>query len=196
MQRLIEAVKRAAAEGINSTGTPRWGVVTSVKVSQSGVYVRASLQPEDTMTGWLPVTQCAAGGNMTVLTVPEPGWQAFVIPDLGHAEHGVVVGFSHSDAVPMPTVPDDIGAGGRDLAPGETLLMGPGGAVFLRLSAGVAYLKGNLHVEGDIVASGDISDHNSEHETLADFRSAYDAHKHSGVQSGSAVSGTTDHAIS
>jgi hypothetical protein len=48
----------------------------------------------------------------------------------------------------------------------------------------------NLNVNGNILATGDITDQiNTTNESIRDLRGIYDAHTHSGVQSGDANTG-------
>ena len=195
MQALIEQIKRQAAAVASSIGTLRWGFVASVDPSRPAVRVR--VMPEDVLTGWLPVLQNAAGAGISVVTVPQVGWQAAMMPDAGQAEHYVLLGFAHSDMQPLPQVAADINASGTTpLAPGETLLIGPDGGVFLRISGAVAFLNGDLHVQGNIVATGDISDRADVRGTVNALRDAYNEHGHPGVQRGGDVTDTTNHPVS
>ena len=59
-------------------------------------------------------------------------------------------------------------------------------------AAGGVTINANLLIDGDLKVTGDITDKNGEHGTLAQLRDAYDIHKHRDVQFGSASTGTTD----
>lgn len=186
---LSNAVLARMAGLMRSVGQPRWGTVASVDAARPAVRVR--LQPEDVLTGWLPVLTQAAGGGWSVLTVPTPGMQAMVIPDNGDAWNGVVVGFSHSDAARPASVPDEAGTGGTlnptatALRAGETLLTGPGGQV-IRIGPDGIYMRGAVTIDGSLRVNGQVED---QYGTLNGLRTHYNAHRH--VETGS-VTGTTD----
>ena len=212
MQRLIEAMKRQAAEVANTRGVPRWGFVESVDPTRPAV--RVLLQPENALTGWLPIAQQGAGGNATSVTIPVPGWQALVVSDTGDIEHGTVVGFAHSDAQQIPATPNAAGTGGTPngsttpYTAGETVLASPGGSVVRLGAGGSLYLKpgggtvaidgsltvnGNLTVQQNITAVQNITDLNGAHGTMGALRTAYDTHTHQvpNVQAGSSTPTTT-----
>ncbi|MDR3538812.1 MAG: phage baseplate assembly protein V [Acetobacteraceae bacterium] len=208
--RLIAAIKRHAAALDGTRGGFRWGIVQSV--DPVNMRVRVMIQPEGVLSGWLPITQTGAGGGLTLVTVPQAGWQAAIVADNDEAEHGVVVGFAHNDASPMPSVANAIGGSAAPAQPGETILSGPNGAV-LRINengtifiAGDTFIEGNLTVSKDILgqqnvrAVQDITDQNQTHGSVATLRSAYNTHEHpvTGVQAGSSTvtTGTTNDPVS
>ena len=45
-------------------------------------------------------------------------------------------------------------------------------------------LSGDIHLTGNLVASGNVSDQGGSHGTLAQLRTIYDAHVHPNVQNG------------
>lgn len=195
--RLIAAIKRHAAALDGTHGVFRWGSVASV--DPVTMRVRVEIQPEGVLSGWLPIVQTGAGGGLTLVTVPQIGWQAAVVSDNGEAEHGVVVGFSHTDASPMPSVANAIAGSAATAQPGETILSGPGGAVLRICADGTIFIAGNTNIQGTLTVSGDIlgqgniratldvTDRNMQHGSLATLRTAYDAHAHpvTSVQAGS-----------
>ena len=195
MQRVIEAIKRIAMEAALTQGQPRWGIVDGVDVARPAV--RLKIQPEGTLTGWLPLTQQAAGAGASSFTVPKVGWQAAVMPDLGDAEHPIVMGFAHNDGAQIPPTPNAIGTGGTPsttaapLVEGETVIIGADGTVIRLGGAAGPYIKpggGTLFVDGHVKANGDLID---QHGSLDRLRGNYDAHRHPDPQGG--ISGLTDH---
>ncbi|MGZ3272372.1 MAG: phage baseplate assembly protein V [Caulobacteraceae bacterium] len=53
-----------------------------------------------------------------------------------------------------------------------------------------------VEVEHDLKVKGNITDQSGTNtKTVADLRAAYDAHKHTGVTAGGALTGTTDHTV-
>ena len=207
---LISLIKRVAAGLINQRAHGRWGIVESV--NPDGPLVRVMIQPDNVLSGWIPVLQQAAGAGATFLTVPEPGWQAFLNFDHGEHEHGVVVGFAHNDGAALPALPNAPGSGGTPsagkiaLAPGESAFLGPFGSafrfnangdIFMQPGSGTLKIDGHLTVNGNVTAQQNITavqqitDLNGTGGggTLSALRTAYDNHRHGDVVNGG---GTTD----
>jgi phage gp45-like len=99
-----------------------------------------------------------------------------VLPQEGHAEHGVVIGRAWSDQARTPPAPS-----------GEFWLVHQTGS-FLKLTAdgairlnGEVFVTGNVRVTGNITATGHVRDG---HGALADLRTRYNAHTHSDPQGG------------
>jgi len=188
MSELFNMMKAAAVAVASAQGQPRWGSVINIDAPRGAV--RVLMQPENVLSGWLPLALQSAGAGMTMLTVPTVGSQAFVIPDTGDAEHGVVVGFAHNDGAQVPKAPAANGTGGipsttmAPLTPGETLIFGNDGTVIRFGGAAGPYFKpggGTLFVDGNIVANGEISDR---HGSLDRLRGHYNAHRHVDPQGG------------
>jgi hypothetical protein len=198
----LEAViRRHVADALGSIGRPRWGTVTSVDPARMAV--RMLMHPDDVESGWIPVLQRGAGPTAADAIIPQIGWTGYTVPDLLDASHPVVMGFIHTDAAPLPTIPATAGTtpGTPNATPvtaqaGERVLIG-GGGISMRFGAnGVLYINapGGIQTDGgrvvhnsDVVANGDIYDKAGAHNTLATLRSDYDAHKHyvENVQPGS-----------
>lgn len=184
------AARAAALEA--TTARPRWGVVASV--DPAGPYVRVKLKPEDVLTGWMPVLQQAAGGGWSVTTLPTPGMQALVIFDLGDAQNGIVVGFSHSTGARLASIPASEGAGGTvnptatPLAAGETVLSGPDGQA-IRIGPAGIYLRGTVMIDGNLRVNGHVNDKIG---TLDGLRQHYNAHRHQETGSLTQATNTPD----
>lgn len=186
MQELLEAFAGRASAMDNMEGRPRFGIVASVE--PSGPSVRVRIQPEDVLSGWLPILS-PAGGDGAAVVVPKPGWVAFLVPDLGDAGHGVVLGFVHTDGAPLPSVPEAPGAGGVQSdesvparsgewivrAFGSVIRMTPSGDIYMRPASGTVKIDGNLTVNGNV--SDKIG-------SLDRLRTRYNAHIHTGPGSG------------
>ena len=192
---IVDAVRRIAAAHATVAAQPRWGFVTSV--DPAGPHVRLSLQPEGTDTGWLPVCIQNAGAGTTFAVIPDLGWMAFVVPDMGYQDSLVVVGFAPNAITPMPLVQNVIGTGGM---PASSTAPAVAGEVIVRTKAGTTLRlcangdvvirpgSGNLLVDGTVRANGDVYDR---HGSLDRLRGNYDAHTHGGVQSGGSNTSTT-----
>ena len=162
MDRFLNIVKAHAAALDRAQGQPRFGLVSSVDPQRYAV--RVSLQPEGVLTGWLPVLSQWVGAGWGVVCLPAAGDQVLVLPQDGEAEHGVVVGGSYSDRALPPAAPA-----------GELWLVHRSGANLRLANDGTVRVHGDLHVEGSVFASGDVSD---SHGSLARLRGIYDAHTH------------------
>jgi hypothetical protein len=122
MSELYNQMKTAAAAVNGLQGQSRWGVITSSRQTDTGYEVRVTYQPENIMTGWLPVLSPMVGSGWGLVSPPAQGMQAFVIPDSGFGEHGVVAGMAFSRQA-MPPTP-----GNNPVKPGQFALMHQNGS--------------------------------------------------------------------
>ena len=122
------------------------------------------------------------GAGWGLACPPSPGDQVLVLPQEGHAENGVIVGCSYSEQARPPLID------GNPVPSGEAVLFHASGA-YLRLGNDGSFVLSaangkQVTVAGDLVVTGDISDRNGTHQTVAALRHAYDQHVHGGVASG------------
>lgn len=162
MDRLVNALKGSAAALDQRIGQPRFATVISV--NPDSYTVRVQLQPENVVTGWLPVLSPWIGAGWGWTAPPAPGDQVLVIPQEGDAEHGVVAGCSFSDAQRPPATPV-----------GEIWITHQTGSSLRLLNDGTVRISGDLHVDGNVYVSNDIADG---HGALSSLRVHYDAHTH------------------
>jgi phage gp45-like len=103
-----------------------------------------------------------------------PGAQVLVIAQEGDAEQGVVIGAVWS-AVDTPMA----------ATAGELWLRHQSGS-FLKLQndGTIAMAAPQVNITGNLVVSGDISDQNGAHGTVAALRNSYDTHAHSVPEGG------------
>lgn len=122
---LMNQVKAQAHAVASRMGSGRWGLITSTRKTDTGYEVRVKLQPEDVLTGWLPVLSPMVGNGWGIVSPPALNNQAFVIPQEGRADHGVVVGmaFNNQDLPPQP--------GGNAVAEGQFALVHKNGSYLL-----------------------------------------------------------------
>lgn len=137
MDRFLNALKAQASALDQSMGQPRFGVVASVDSARHAVRVR--VQPEDVLTGWLPVLVPWVGAGWGMACPPSPGDQVLLLPQEGDAENGLVVGACYSDKARPPPAP-----------PGELWLVHRSGAALRLSNDGTVRVQGDLHVDGDI----------------------------------------------
>lgn len=103
MDRISNYLKGIAETQANAQGKPRFGVVTSYKPGLAKV----QLQPENVLTGWLPVCSTSVGNGWGIHIPLRPGDQVCVLPQDGHAGHGVIVGRVYSDTNQPPDATSD-----------------------------------------------------------------------------------------
>lgn len=165
---------KAGAGGLDGrTGVARFGLVSSF--DPAAYAARILLQPENVLTGWLPVLSLWVGAGWGLAAPLVPGAQVLVIAQEGDAEQGVVMGAIWS-AVDQPLA-----------APaGELWLQHQSGSFVKLLNNGTIALQASqVNLTGNLVVSGDISDQAGAHGTVAALRQAYDQHVHSTPQGGS-----------
>ncbi len=170
MDRFMNALRGQAASMDLAAGKPRFAVVSSVDPTRA--VVRVMFQPENLLSGWLPLLSSWVGIGWGFCCPPSPGDQVLVLPHDGDPENGVVIGGIWHDNGAPPQTPS-----------GELWMVHSSGS-FLKLKsdgsiAGQATqftFQGNLTVTGNIVASGDVQDGSG---TLARLRGHYDTHIHS-----------------
>lgn len=187
---LLNVIRGIVGEMISQQGVARHARVTSVDPVRA--LVKVSYDEGGTTSGWLPVVQMAAGGGWSSVTLPEPGTQVYVGTDMGHMDHGVVIGAVHSTAQPPGGATPYGSDQAQPLVPGETTFRHRSGAS-LRLTNGAVEINGTLRVNGDVMVRGQIRDLNGVHGSLDDLRQAYNAHRHPDAQGGTV--GPTDHPI-
>jgi phage baseplate assembly protein gpV len=174
MDSLLNVLKMHASALDNSQARPRFALVTSVDPTTATA--RVTLQPENVLTGWLPILAPSTGAGWGIWCPPLPGDQVLVLAQEGDAEHGVIVGRAFSLTDPPPPA-----------AAGELWLTHSSGSSVRLLNSGTIVMtgpvlvQGTVTVDGDVVVSGNVSD---QHATLADLRAHYNIHTHTDSRGG------------
>jgi phage baseplate assembly protein gpV len=164
---------KAQAGGLDGlSGVARFGLVSSF--DPSAYAARVLIQPENVLSGWLPILSTWVGAGWGLAAPLTPGAQVLVVAQEGDAEQGVILGAVWS-AVDKPL----------GTPAGELWLQHQSGS-FLKLhnDGTIALQAAVVNVTGNFVVSGDISDRNGAHGTLASLRNAYDTHTHTDPQGG------------
>ncbi len=168
MDRFLNVLKAQAAALDRVQAQPRFGIVTST--DPIGGTARVQLQPENVLSGWLPVLSPWTGAGWGMSCPPTPGDQVLVLAQEGDAQHGIIVGRAFSLSQPPPPAPA-----------GELWVVHASGS-FLKLSNdgtihinGPVSVTGSLTVSGNIAAGGDVSDY---HAALSALRTHYNGHVH------------------
>jgi phage baseplate assembly protein gpV len=156
MDRLLNALKGQGANQDQTTGAPRFGIVTSV--DPASATARVTLQPEGVLTGWLPLLSPWVGAGWGLVCFPAPGDQVLVIPQEGDAEQGLILASTWSAQAAPPVAPN-----------GEFWLVHSTGASLKLQNDGTVRINGDLHVTGDVYDT---------HGPLSGLRAHYDAHTH------------------
>lgn len=203
MSRAFNGILGLAARQAASQATARWGLVEAFDPDTYTVRVR--IQPEDRLTGWLPISTPLVGDGLGLMVGPTAGQQAFLVPQEGDAGSFVVTGFAFSDQSRVPESKASIRGQPVKVRPGEVAIVGPKGSQVRIAADGTIYMQGPVNMEGDLTVSGDIhceqnvladqnveakqsvkADQNVEakadvkdaHGTLDELRQNYNQHKH------------------
>lgn len=164
---------KAHAGGLDGlAGVARFGLVSSF--DPSAYAARVLIQPENVLSGWLPIVSAWVGAGWGLAAPLTPGAQVLVIAQEGDAEQGGIIGAVWS------TVDQPMAA-----PAGELWLQHQSGSfVKLHNDGTIALQAPVVKVTGNLVVTGDISDQNGGHGTMGGLRSAYDAHTHAVPQGG------------
>lgn len=219
MEQYLNALKRHVGNMDSQMPQPRMGVVQSYNPASHTA--RVLIQPEETLSGWLPIATGMTGNGWGVVIPPVIGQQVFMVPHDGDHRSLVIVGSVFSKTNLPPKTSAAIAGEAAAIVPGQVAIVSQDGSVVIRLGAdGTLYIKGAASVsietpvanvtspQVNVVAttqvnmttpmltvSGDIQDQNGSRGTLAGLRTAYDAHKHLGVQAGTGTTLTTTNPI-
>ncbi len=169
MDRFLNALRAQAGALDQAIAQPRFALVASV--DPTTYTARVLLQPENVLSGWLPILTAWVGNGWGLAAPPSPGDQVLVLAHEGDAEHGIIAGCAYSLAATTPGAPA-----------GEFWLIHQSGSFIKLLANGTIAINateitvtGTLAVSGDISASGNVADG---YGTLATLRGDYDAHTH------------------
>jgi phage baseplate assembly protein V len=172
MEHLLNFIKAGAGGLDGRSGVARFGLVSSF--DPAAYAVRVLLQPENVLTGWLPVVSPWVGAGWGLAAPLVPGAQVLVIAQEGDAEQGVVMGAIWSTVDKPMAAPA-----------GELWLRHQSGSFIKLLNDGsIALQAPTVNVAGNLVVSGDVSDQGGTHGTVAALRQAYDQHVHGVPQGG------------
>lgn len=187
-----DTIKQMIRDALGQQAAVRYGTVANVDSKMHRVKV--TLQPEGTLTPWLPVLTQAAGAGWGFAMHMDVGMQVALTGTHGSNSDLLVMGAVHSSVDMPPAPPNAIGTGGTastTSAPavaGEAVLTHKSGATLRLCADGSVYIKGALRLDGTLTANGDVFDR---HGSLDRLRGNYDAHVHGNVQNGGGQTGTT-----
>lgn len=174
MNRLQNEMRLQAQRAMSEMATVRFGLVDAYDPGAYAVKVR--YQPDDTISGWLPIKSLWAGNNCGFQVGPEIGMEAVVLFQEGEHEAGLVVAFGFNDVErPLP-VPS-----------GEAWLTHKSGSLIkfhndgtVEMQATAFNMTGDVNLTGTLTATGDVKAGSISLKT----------HKHGGVSPGGGTTGT------
>lgn len=161
MSSALEILRSAGAQ-LDSVAHPRIGIVASS--DSSTATVRVQIQPENVLSGWLPVAAQWVGSGWGISCPPSIGDQVVVIFQEGSVESGIVIGRLYSNAVRPP-----------EAALGELIIRHQTGSTVRLANDGIIYIDGDLHVSGDVYDG---------HGALSALRHHYNGHTHTDSRGG------------
>ena len=163
MDTFLNLIRGHASQLDQSWAHPRVAIVTSV--DPATFTARVTVQPENVLSGWLPIASPWVGNGWGLASAPSPGDQVVVVWQDGDAEQGVIVGRLWSNAATPPSAPC-----------GELWLVHQTGSFLKLLNDGtVESNAATWKHTGNLTVSGDVSDN---HGSLAQLRLHYNVHVH------------------
>ena len=163
MDALINSIKGVAGQNAGKLGQPRIATICSV---DPGTYtVRVTVQPEGTLSGWLPVMTLWAGAGWGLLCLPAVGDQVVILAQEGDVEQAIVLGRIWSGKTQPPV--SNVGEAWFVHASGSYIKLCNNGSI---QSAAAAWTH-----TGDFVVTGNVVDRVG---SLADLRGHYNEHTH------------------
>jgi phage baseplate assembly protein V len=119
---------------------------------------KVRIQPDNVLSGWLPILSDWTGAGWGLVCPPDVDDQVLVIPQEGHAQHGIIVGRAFSERKRPPRA-----------AVGEFWLVHKSGSAIKLMNDGKIRMSGDLHVDGDIY---------DRRGSLQSVRQVYNGHHH------------------
>ena len=163
MDSFLNHIRGQASQLDQSWAQPRIALVSSVNPTLCTA--RVMIQPENVLSGWLPVTSVWVGAGWGLCCLPSPGDQVLVIWQEGDAEHGIIVARLWSANAVPPVAPV-----------GEFWLVHKSGSYLkLQNDGSIASSSATWNHQGDLHVSGNVFD---SHGSVAELRGHYNIHVH------------------
>ena len=182
-------IRREAQAAANQWARTRMGIIDSYDPAHYAVKVR--IQPENVLTGWIPLGSSCVGKLFGMFCGPSAGDMVDVHFQEGGKEAGYASIRLFSTACPPLPCPSGefwlVHKSGSQIKltnDGKVLVQDSAGSLLTLNADGTATLRADLRVQGSIIATGDITDLNGTKGSVQNIRDVYDAHEHPGVQSG------------
>ena len=163
MDSLLNHLSGQSAQLDQSWAQPRLGVVSSV--NPEDYTARVLVQPENVLSGWLPIGSSWVGAGWGLACLPNTGDQVLIVWQEGNPEHGIIVSRLWSNTVSPPAI-----------AVGELWIVHQSGSYLkLRNDGSICSSAGTWLHQGNLQVNGEVSD---AHGSLALLRSHYNEHVH------------------
>ena len=189
MEAIRNSMRQEAQRAAGNMGLSRVGIIDGYDPAHYSVKVR--IQPENTLTGWLPLTTPWVGNGWGMYAPPSLGDIVDVHYQQGSTDAGFVQQRFFSNTVQPLAVPS-----------GEFWLVHKSGSFFklhndgsvevntsgnFNITANAVNITApNVNLTGNVLANGDITDnHNTINESMGAMRSRYNIHTHGGIMGGS-----------
>ncbi len=199
MNHLLNALMMRTGAQAAGTFTARLATVTAY--DPNNYAVKATIQPENVETGYVPLLSPWVGASWGAFFAPVIGVQILLLFQEGSPQVPMAALSMFSAAMPPVAVPS--GEMLLQHASGSLLHFDNGGNVTMTAQQSVTInapsgctinanttINGNVQTNGNMQASQNISDLNGAHGSIATLRSTYDSHTHGGVQTGSGSTST------
>ena len=180
MQDMLNIARREAQRVMARLAMPKTGIVTGYDPDNHCAKVQ--LQPENVETGWLPIRTPWAGNGWGMFCPPAPGDEV----EVGFQEGGKQAGYIRLRAFgnrfrPLPVPSREfwlVHGSGSFLKFLNDGTVGLHAATAITSSAPIWNHTGDVHVDGEILATGDITDLDGTRGTVGHIREVYDIHTH------------------
>lgn len=205
MNQLNNLIAMRAQQAFAGFSGTRQGVITAYDPKEYAI--KASLQPTGEETGWIPLGTPWAGNGWGFAAGPMIGAEVQIDFDSGTIGVGMAGGqfYNNEDRSPGPPsgelwIVHQSGSMLKFLNSGAVVIQDKSGTVFSLNGNGTSThtasngmtINANMQNNGNFQSSGSVKDQNGAHGSLGDMRIKYNGHKHSGVQTGSGATNTTD----
>lgn len=166
MDQLLNIIKTGAGGLDGLMGQVRFGLVSSF--DPNSFSAKVLIQPENVLSGWLPVLSSWVGNGWGFVAPIPPGTQVVLLALEGDAEQAIIAGAVWSLVDKPPVVPV-----------GEAWLYHQSGSVLKVCNDGTIQMNAKtVNITGNLVVSGDISDQDGGYGPLSKLRNTYNLHEH------------------
>lgn len=186
---MIENIKRVVAEFMAGFFTTRYGSISAY--NPNDYTVKVTIQPEGTETGFIPLSAIWVGNNLGAVFGPAIGDSVRLDFIEGSVQATVVGGRFFNNSARPPVVQS--GQAAIIDGQGAYVKLNNDGTITFGAPVGITsttpLLKqiGNMEVDGNFIATQNVSDLNGTRGTVASLRTAYDSHTHANVQNGPGI---------
>ena len=208
MRALLNAMAAASRQATAGESGTRQGVITAYDPDTYAVKVQ--LQPTGEETGWIPLSTPWAGNGWGMAAGPMVGAVVEVEFDSGLMGAGMAAGQFYNDEDRCPGPPSGefwlVHKSGATIkltndkkvtvtdGAGSQVVMNGDGSGSLSFAKGLT-ITADTQINGNLTVSGSIADQNGSKGVIQKIRDLFNAHGHSGVQTGSGTTNTPNNSM-